>query len=288
MKRRRKKILAAVTIALTAGSLLLSGCGRTLPVIDAETLNKKKSVLVLVDSSVSAEAAAIIRQASTGKARAEQISMEIVDKPSTNTADLSSTINKNKYDSIIAIGNELLTPLAQLAEQTQDSQFVLLQDGLGNKMQGASPPPNVYRKLPDPNRPLTLWQDWVNMQRASGINVMYVSRTTQPLPADWVPSEEADRLLQLDIFPGDTWLPQLSYQISATKANSIALYTPVDETALSKIRSLKLPVTDMVLGLNTQYNWKKIVEDSIQQSLSTDWKSGEAYYTEDEMAITRK
>jgi hypothetical protein len=285
-----KRFMIRMTVSAAAAVILVtgSGCGRTLPVIDAETLSSKKSILVLVGESVSEQEAAVIRQAAAEKAEKDKISMEFVVKTSTNREDLSSTIGTGKYDGVIAAGNELFAPLSGLAQSVPEERFVLLGNGLSSPTLENGAPANLFVKKLDESKKASLWNEWVLLQKASGLNVLWISSTASPLPADWVPSEEADRLLQIDIYPGDTWFPQLSYQATAVKANLIALYTPVDEAVLNKIRTLKLPVTDTVGGLSAQYNWGGIISDSISRSLASEWKGGEDYYMAEEASIKRK
>lgn len=289
MKEAKQTALRAA-LALAAGALMItgSGCGRTLPAIDAETLAQKKAVLVLADDSLTGEETAQIEKAASEKAAADHISLEFVAKTSTNPDALSSTIRANHYDSVIAAGNGLVAPLAELAQKEPKLHFVLLGNGLSAPSGSPAASGNTYIKKLDESGKNTVWNDWVQLQKASGMNVLWVSRTDAPVPSEWVPSEEADKLLQLDIYPGDTWFPQLTYQAAAAKANIIALYTPVDEAILNKIRSLKLPVTDTVQGLKAQYNWQNIIQSSISRSLSADWKGGEEYYSAEEAGIIRK
>ncbi|MDF2927253.1 MAG: hypothetical protein K0R57_6167 [Paenibacillaceae bacterium] len=277
----------SLTLA-AAGALLLAGCGRTLPAIDAETLSGKKAVLVLAGNSLTEEESDLIRRVSKEKAGSEKISMEFVVKTSTNTEDFSSTINRYPYDGIIAVGSEWKTPVLELARQNPDARFLLLLNGLDSGNLPEEAPANIHLKRLDPAKITGLWNDWVELQQASGLNIMWISRTDSPVPSAWVPSEEADRLLELDIYPGDTWLPQLTYQINASKAGRIALYTPVDEAVLTRIRSLKLPVTDLNTDLAVQYNWAAILAGSFEQSISDQWQGGQAYYSTGESIISRK
>lgn len=291
MKEYPKRWNKALRLLAAAGAIALmgAGCGRTLPVIDEETLALKKSMLVLVGESVSEEEAGVIRETAEGKAASEHISMEFVAKTSTNSEFLSSTISMGTYDGVIAAGDELLAPLTELAVSVPEQRFVMLGNGFSTaSLQPDSMPDNVYLKLPDDLKKAELWNEWVGLQQAAGLNIFWISRTGSPVPEEWAPSEEADQVLQLDIFPGDTWFSQLSHQLSAFNADIIALYTPVDEDIMAKILSLKLPVTDMTEELRLELKWAPIVEDSVSRALFLDWKGGMDYYSAAEASLSRK
>ncbi len=284
-KARTKQTLLAVALLLLAGAV--SGCGRTLPTIDAATLDLRKATLVLAGASLTPEETEEIRRAAGEKAAAEKIALEFVANSSTNPDDLASIIGKGKFDSIIGAGSELAPPLSQLAVNDPATPFVLL----GNGITAAVPdqiPANMLLKKLDDTRKTGLWDNWVQLQKASGLTVLWIQKTGSPVPAEWSPSEEADKVLSLDIYPGDSWFPQLTYQVSAVKPNMIALYTTVDDTVLAKIKTLKLPVVDTVAGLSAQYRWSSILPEVIAASLGPAPKGGTELYSPEEAVINRK
>ncbi len=282
--RTKRTLLAAVLLLLAAAG---SGCGRTLPAIDAATLDLRKATLVLAGSSLTPEETEEIRRTAGEKAAAGKIALEFVANSSTNPDDLASIIGKGKFDSIIGAGSELAQPLSQLAVNDPDTRFVVL----GNGITAAAPdqmPANMLLKKLDDTRKTGLWDNWVQLQKASGLTVLWIQKTGSPVPAEWSPSEEADKVLSLDIYPGDTWFPQLTYQISAVKPNMIALYTAVDDAVLAKIKTLKLPVVDTVAGLSAQYRWSSILPEVMASSLGPAPKGGTELYTPEEAVINRK
>lgn len=284
-KTRTKKtwLAAAMLLLVTAGS----GCGRTLPAIDAATLEARKAVLVLAGSSLAPEETEEIRKAANEKAASDKIAMEFVVNSSTNPDELASIIGKGKYDSIIGAGSEWAAPLSQLAASEPQSRFVVLGNGVATPVPENIPANLLLKKLDD-SRKNELWNNWVNLQKASNLTVLWIARTGAPVPAEWSPSEEADKVLSLDIYPGDTWFPQLTYQVSAVRPNIIALYTTVDEAVLNRIKSLKLPVVDTVGGLSVQYRWSRILPDVLSASLAEGAKGGTELYTAEEAELNRK
>lgn len=284
---KRFFIASAAAVALWTAS----GCGRTLPVIDQASLQSKKAILVMTAESMSEGETELIRQSTVTKATYDHIAMEFVTKASTNHEFLSSTIGNGKYDSIIAAGDELAAPLLEMAGKHPESRFVLLGNSLGTSSeaaQGGVETMNAVLFSVEQDKIHSFWNDWVMQQQAAGASLMWISTTAAPLTSGWVPSEEADRLLQLDIYPGDTWFPQLQYQISTVKATQIVLYTAVDEAVLTKIRTLKLPVTNLSEGLKTDFQWGTIMDKSISRSLSEDWMGGHEHYSEEVVTIKRK
>lgn len=282
--RTKRTLLAAALLLLAAAG---SGCGRTLPAIDAATLDLRKATLVLAGSSLTPEETEEIRRTAGEKAAAEKIALEFVANSSTNPDDLASIIGKGKFDSIIGAGSELASPLSQLAVNDPDTRFIVL----GNGITAAAPdqmPANMLLKKLDDTRKTGLWDNWVQLQKASGLTVLWIQRTGSPVPAEWSPSEEADKVLSLDIYPGDTWFPQLTYQVSAVKPNMIALYTAVDDAVLTKIKTLKLPVVDTLAGLSAQYRWSTILPEVIASSVGPAPKGGTELYTPEEAVINRK
>lgn len=282
--RTKRTLLAAALLLLTAAG---SGCGRTLPAIDAATLESRKAVLVLAGASLTPEETEEIRKVAGEKAAAGKIALEFVANSSTNPDDLASIIGKGKFDSIIGAGSEWTAPLSQLAGHTPDTRFVVL----GNAVSADVPPEmpaNMLLKKMDDTRKTDLWDNWVQLQKASGLTVLWIQKTGSPVPAEWSPSEEADKVLSLDIYPGDTWFPQLTYQISAVKPNIIALYTTVDDAILAKIKTLKLPIVDTVGGLSAQYRWENILPEVLASSLGSAPKGGTELYTAEEAELNRK
>lgn len=277
-------LLAAAVLALAAAG---SGCGRTLPAIDAATLEARKSMLVLTGASLAPEETEEVRKAAGEKAASDKIALEIVVNSSTNPDELTSIIGKDKYDSVIGAGSELALPLSQVAVNEPKVSFVALGNGIDTPLPESIPANMLVKKLDDANK-RSLWNDWVKLQQASGMNVLWIARTGMPVPAEWSPSEEADKVLPLDIYPGDTWFPQLTYQAAAVRANIIALYTSVDAAALTRIRSLRLPVVDTVGGLAAQYRWSRIMPGAMAGSLASDAKSGTELYTAEEAELNRK
>lgn len=282
-RTKRTLLIAAMLLLAAAGS----GCGRTLPAIDAATLEARKAALVLAGPSLTPEETEEIRKAAGEKAAAEKIALEFVANSSTNPDELASIIGRGKFDSVIGAGSELAAPLSQVAAGDPESRFVVLGNGISTDAPGSMPANMLLKKLDDTQK-TELWDNWVNLQKASGLTVLWIQTTGSPVPAEWSPSEEADKVLSLDIYPGDTWFPQLTYQVSAVRPSMIALYTTVDNAVLTKIKTLKLPVVDTVGGLSARYQWSRIMPDAMAASLASEAKSGTELYTAEEVAISRK
>lgn len=282
--RTKRTLLAAAFLLLTAAG---SGCGRTLPAIDAATLDSRKAALILAGPSLTPEETEEIRRAAVDKAAGDKTALEFVANSSTNQDELASIIGNGKFDSIIGAGSELTPPLSQLAAASPDIRFVVLTNGVSAAVPAQFPANMLLKKLDDTLK-TGLWDNWVQLQKASGLTILWIQKTGFPVPAEWSPSEEADKVLSLDIYPGDTWFPQLTYQISAVKPNLIALYTAVDDAVLAKIKTLKLPVVDTVGGLSAQYRWGNIVPGVIASSLGPAPKAGIELYTAEEAALNHK
>lgn len=288
MKHDRIPRLKHWRLAAAGVCLLIGGCGRSLPAIDPELLASKKSVLVLTAASLADNEIKQLQDTAAAQAKERKIAMEFIAKTPSVTPELSSKIKSTAYDSIIAVGNELLPEAAETAKQAPNKRFVLLANGLSRPEWKEAPPPNVRVRGLDDSQKTAVWDEWVKLQKASGLNILWISRTSSPVPAAWAPSEEADRLLQLDVYPEDTWYPQLTYQARALPAHWLALYTPVEEAMLTRMRSLKIPVMDMSASLTAAYDWASILSGSLMQSLGPDWSGGESLYSDQEVAVSRK
>jgi hypothetical protein len=65
-----------------------------------------------------------------------------------------------------------------------------------------------------------------------------------PVPVQWAPSEEAQSIVDTDLYR-DTWLDQLSYLVGSNYTKRIVVCTPQTEERLNRIKSLGVPVTDL-------------------------------------------
>lgn len=268
--------------------LFVSGCGRALPAIDAAALANKKALLVITSGSVTDEENTKIRNTAMEIAKAQSIALEFVPKTPSLTEELSARMKAGPFDGVIAVGNELVTGTVEAAQNTPAKHFVLLGNGLDRMELPANLPGNLLVERLDDARKTAVWDDWVKRQKTAGMNVLWITRSSNPIPPSWAPSEESDRVLSLDVYSGDTWFPQLVYQTQALQAQWIALYTPLEPAQLNKLKNLRIPVLDMTAGLAVRYDWTTILKDSIGASLSKDWKGGSNGYTDQEVQLTLK
>lgn len=288
MKLYRKNAFR-VTLAAAAGALLLlSGCGRNIPTISPELLAQKKSMLVLTSASLPEAERNEVQASARELANTEHIALEFVGGAASITPELAASMKNTAYDSIVAVGDELLPELVHAAREDTGKRFVLLGSGLTPTPISGELPANVMLKQLDETRKTQIWDEWVQLQKASGLPILWISRTTVPIPAHWAPSEEADHVLQMDLFQDEAWFNQLSFQAKTIGAQWIAAYTPVDEKALARIRTLRIPILDMGNGLAVSYQWKTIISDSVTQALGEEWKGGSGLYQDHEVTLTRK
>lgn len=288
MNRKLRPSMRYLLAAAAGAALLASGCGRTLPDIDAGTLASKKSVLVLAAPSLTDEEEQEIRSAAALVARENKLALEWVPDAGELTPDLAAKFRNPSVDSIIAVGNELLPQAAEEAENQTGKRIVLLGSGLDRSASAGGLPEHLMVRSLDEGRKNAVWNDWVQLQKANGLNVLWITRTTSGIPSEWVPSEEADRILQRDIYPGDSWFPQLSFQAQSLPAHMIALYTPLEEAELAKVKSLKLPIVDIGAGIGYRYRWDTVIRNAISSVLEQSWTGGEKPYTDQEVTLSRK
>ncbi|WP_438448287.1 hypothetical protein [Gorillibacterium sp. sgz5001074] len=275
--------------AAAAGAMLLvAGCGRTLPAIDAQTLSSKKSLLVVTAPSLSEEEEKSIRSAAVTLAKEQKLALEFVPDAQGDSEDLAARFRNPSIDSIIAVGNELVQPAAELAKDQTGKRVVLLGNGRSKPEISGPLPAHVLKRNLDESKKTTAWNDWVQLQRANGMNVLWVTRTSSPVPVVWAPSEETDRIVQRDIYPGDTWFPQLTYQAQALPAQWLALYVPLEEAELAKVKTLRIPIMDLSAGTVYTYHWDVIVRNAMAAALDQSWSGGELPYSDQELAVTRK
>jgi hypothetical protein len=278
-----------LTFAAAAGALLLlSGCGRTIPTISPELLAQKKSLLVLTSASLSEAEKNEVQATVRELAASEHIALEIVGGTASITPELAATMKNTAYDGIVAVGDELLPELVNTAREDTGKRFVLLGSGLTPTPIPGELPANVMLKQLDETRKSQLWDEWVQLQKVAGLPILWVSRTTVPIPAHWAPSEEADHVLLMDLFQDEAWFNQLSFQAKTIGAQWIATYTPVDEKIMAKIRTLRISTLDMGNGLAAQYQWKTIIPASVSLALGEEWKGGFHFYQDHEVTLSRK
>lgn len=288
MKFRLHKSLP-VLIWFLSLMMLVSACGRTIPAIQPELLHSKKSVLLLTGASLSEPQSQEIANAALESARKQPFALETVTRTASITPELLTEIKTKPFDAVIAAGDELFSDLLTLSQEQTDKRFLLLQSGPVAAPVPAAIPANVSMKQIDGKAAFAQWDEWVKLQRASGMNLLWVTRTTSPVPSEWAPSEEADAVLQLDVYPEDQWLTQLTYQARQIQAPWIVFYSEVDAKTANKIKTLRIPIMDMNGGTSVSYHWSSIMTQEIAGLLAENWKGGAgSSYTPEQVTVTRK
>lgn len=285
LHRNRTRWTFALILSLF---IFISGCGRTLPVIDQQLLSQKKSLLVVVGASISPEATETIAKTASLKAQSEGIAFDILKQVRNLDEKVSSEIKGKRYDAVLVVGESLLSGAVSLAQEQPDKHFILLQDGSAPASLPASLPGNVAFKRIDETRTFAMWNSWVAEQGAAGLNILWVNKTTEPIPAVWAPSEESDHIVSLDLVPEDQWLQQLTLQARTIHANWIVFYSSFDQNIVTKVKTLRIPVIDMGSGLTAAYQWEKIISDRIAAVKTGKGETGVSTYTDEELTVSKK
>lgn len=286
MIRLHKRFRLLLTILIT--SLILISCNRIIPAASPDLLKEKKSLLLVTAASVSKEETDLIGKTLQASALSEQIAFEWVAQASGFDAELSARVKTKPYDRVIVIGDELFSGAVEAAKAAQDKQFSLYQASHAPFSAAVPELPNLKLVALNGSGFTAQWDDWVRSQRELGANILWINRSQAPVPSAWAPSEEAEAIFSIDLYPDNEWFPQLSFQARSIQANWIVLYTSLEPAVINRIKTLRIPIMDMNGGIKVEYEWKTIVQNELRSLKSADWQPGTAWYADQDVRLSRK
>jgi hypothetical protein len=262
--------------------IVLGGCGKNIPVISPALLDSKMSVLListenLVDSTKSALTTTLLSWRDT-----YHIDFDWMANTTVLREQQLAQIKSTPYNYVIVIGNDLNRQIMSIASSFPDKKWILLDDALAVS-ETLPRVENVYWKQTGEGFMEKQWDEWVGQQQALGKSIEWVTFSTNPIPSLWAPSEEADTISLSD---AEGWFPQFQTQVKQHSPNWIVLYSPLDATALSRVKSLKVPIMDMS-ATSIEVQWS-VIFAALQQSITNNqWASGIQSYTTTEIKVLK-
>jgi hypothetical protein len=258
--------------------LLLTACGFTLPKAPTNIIELKKSVLVLTAPSVDAKTLDNLKKTLNQWKQSSLIAYEWIQQVNVVDDLMVQKINRTPYSYIIVLGNELLPTGLTAAVKVQDKKWIMLSNAL-NPIIGAAPPPdNVALYLIKPINPAEQWASWVNQQVTLGASFVWITRTAEPIPPEWAPSEEADHILFIDQFADPAWFNQLNVQVINIKPNWIVLYTSLESASIQRIKSLGVPVINFRETSTYTWNWDAVWAEQLAAIQASRFEKGIHFY----------
>jgi hypothetical protein len=126
---------------------------------------------------------------------------------------------------------------------------------------------------------------WVKQQQQKNLSIEWVTRTNQPIPAAWAPSEEADHIVYTD--NNDQWFQQLVFQAREHLSSWIVFYGQAEPAAVQKAKTIGIPVMDMNSAVSADVNWAAVFAGLLAMMDQNSWKAGIVPYTEQEIQAVR-
>jgi hypothetical protein len=267
--------------------LLFTACGFALPEAPTSIVELKKSVLVLTDPTMDVKTQDIIKKTLNQWKQTNLIAYEWIQHVNVVDNLLIQKINRTPYSYIIVLGNALQPTGLAAAAKVQDKRWIMLSNGLNPKLGTVPPPDNVSLYLIKPIDPAEQWASWVNQQFTLGASILWVTRTNEPIPTQWAPSEEADHILFIDQFLDPAWFNQLSFQVRSIKPNWIVLYTALESATVQRISSLGIPIVDFRATSTFTWNWDAVLAEQLAVIHSNRFDKGIRYYNPQQVNINQ-
>jgi hypothetical protein len=236
--------------------ILVAACGRTLPVADELLVQSKKAVLVVTAANLDPTAVDSLQKALQSWNETDMTTYEIIPNTVTLNDEILSHVQSKPYDYVFVIGNELLPQASVYAERASRSKWVLFEDAYsydpsqsewGSHAMLFAFPKDWLRQY---------WNGTILNLTDNGAVLAWVTDGRFPVPVTWSPSEEADAIINTDLYR-DTWFDQLSFQVKSTKPERIVICTPQDEERIARIRSLGVSITDLSKP-TVSLDWERI------------------------------
>jgi hypothetical protein len=265
--------------------LLFSACGFTLPEAPTSMVELKKSVLVLTDPTIDAKTQDILKKTLNQWKQSNLIAYEWIQQVNVVDNLLVQKINRTPYSYIIVLGNEIQPTGLAAAAKVQDKRWIMLSNGLNPKIGTVPPPDNVALYLIKPVNPAEQWASWVNQQLTLGASIQWITRTDEPIPPQWAPSEEADHILFIDQFLDPAWFNQLTFQVNNIKPNWIVLYTLLESATIQRIRSLGIPIVNFRETNTFTLNLDAVLSEQLAVIQSNRLDKGIRYYNAQQVNI---
>lgn len=262
--------------------LALSGCGRNLPVLTAEQLQNKLTVLVVTGTDMQEPLATTLQKTLAAWRDTKQISYEWMQKTDSFSAEQVGKLQQRPYDYIIVLGHTPVQGTLAAAKALPAHKWIFIDDGLGAPQGDIVEKHIVYRGIPS-GRVQQEWDEWVKQQQVSGRAIEWVTNAANPIPSAWAPSEEAETISLTD---ANGWYPQFQSQVRSHGPSWIVLYSPVDPSTIQRMKNLQVPIMNMA-ATSVQLQWDVLLS-SLQRTMETkSWTPGFQPFAEGEMRVSK-
>jgi hypothetical protein len=277
MRRRA----AAVWLLLIC--ILCCSCGKNIPVISDSELQQKHAVLVITSDRASAQTEAAVLSSLNIWRQSHQISYEWAKGITAVGNELIDKINRIPYDYVLVIGGSLMRSSLEAAASLQDKRWILLDDSFTDATLDTKGSNVLYRGT-EAALWKQQWDPWVREQQLLGVSIEWLTDSSNPIPSLWAPSEEADHIVLLD--SGAAWYNQLNFQVHQHGSRWVAVYTSIDSTVQSRLKSINASVIQMA-AVQLEPRWELILNSVLDPILKNSWNPGVQNYREDEYAIKK-
>ncbi|MCZ8519987.1 hypothetical protein [Paenibacillus caseinilyticus] len=249
-------------------------------------MEKKASLLVVTGPSLAEADKTSLQNALVQWQNTKHLSYEWVqDADSTKvwSPDMIAKAGSRGYDYIVVTGHDLSRSALPAAQQTTARKWLLLDDGLTRDTVQVSGG-HIQLKMVQDAEFRALWDPWVKEQTGSGRTIEWVTTSSYPVPSEWAPSEEAEYVSLAD---AEGWYTPFQQQVRRHGPAWIAVYAPVDEAMVQRMRNLQIPVMNLA-GTKVQLQWNGILT-LLQETIDgKPWTSGIQPYTESEAKIIKQ
>ncbi|WP_426446982.1 hypothetical protein ACP26L_23830 [Paenibacillus sp. S-38] len=264
---------------------MASGCGKHIPAIEPALLEKKASLLIVTGPTLAEPDKAALQAALTQWQNTRYLSYEWVQNAESQTAwtpEMIARTGARNYDYIVVAGHDLARSALEAAQQVTQHKWLLLDDGLTRdtvQLTGE----HIQMKLVQDAEFRALWDPWVKEQTNARRTIEWVTTSAYPVPSEWAPSEEAEYVSLSD---AEGWYVQFQHQVRRHGPAWIAVYAPMDEAAVQRMRSLQIPVMNMA-GTTVQLQWNGILTLLQGAMDGKPWTPGIQPYSESEARIVK-
>jgi hypothetical protein len=261
---------------------ILVGCGRNIPTIEPGLLQSKQSVLLLTPANLPEPVHTLLGQMLTRWRDQQHIAYEWMPSLSALQEEQVAKMKAGSYDVIIVVGSELTKSVAAAAAAMTDKKWILLEDQLASAVTPLEGNHISLRHIPT-GLVYQEWDEWVRQQLVTGRMIEWVTTAAHPIPSDWAPSEEAERITLTD---ATGWFAQLQFQVRSHGPSWIVAYAPLEPAVLQRLKALQVPVINMA-STGVELLWESIMADVEQQVVNKAFQPGARAYQPTEMKVLK-
>jgi len=279
-----KALLRTYAILAVIGMLLVLGtaCGKQIPDIDPALLQRKASLLVITEPSLSSDARQRLNNALTEWRTTKQLAFEWLTDVKSLSEEQLEHIRTGSFDYIVVAGHELVQATLPQAEAVEGPKWLLLDDRILRQsltVKGS----HISLKAVQEDRLRQEWDEWVRQQIVSERPIEWVTISAYPVPSEWAPAEEAETIHLAD---AEGWASQFQFAVKAHRPSWIVAFAPLDAAQLQRLRAVQVPVVD-INKTTLELQWNELLLSLQAMMNSGSWTPGPRPYEEREIRIQK-